>query len=237
MANFQPLHKESHGNVKIKQSTNVADLVNQHALGVVAQEFALAGAQYPIVFVRGKEDEDFFPVVVLGLEQGTNLFVDAENKWQGMYMPARYTHKPLTVMASKEDPNLFGVAIDLDNECVGEEDGEALFTEAGEETEYLEKRKQALMAYVEQEHVTKAFVDMLKEYDLLVPQNINVKVNDKAYNLNGLFMVDEKKLSELSDEDFLKFRKRGFLGPIYAHLGSMHQVTRLIQAQAKKEQA
>lgn len=231
MANFQPLHKNTHANTKIKPISNVADLTEQHALGVVVQEFALAGAHYPIAFVKEQDKETYFPVALLGLESNKNLFVDSEGKWQGMYMPARYTHKPLTVIPNKDDPNLYGIAINIDADEVNEAEGEALFTDAGEETEYLEKRKKALMAYVENEHITKSFLEMLAEMELLHQQNINVRVREKEYNLNGLYLVDEKKLNELSDEDFVKLRQRGFLGPIYAHLGSMHKVTSLIQKQ------
>jgi hypothetical protein len=230
--NFQPLHKEIHKNIKIKPVKSVADLATQHALGVVVQEFALAGNQYPIAFVQGKDQEGYFPVALLGLEPNKNLFVNAENKWEGMYMPARYTHRPFSVIPSKEDKNFFGIAIDMDSEVVSEDEGEALFDEKGEETEYLANRKKSLISYVEHEQITKAFIDELVKFDLLHLQNIGVKVGEQEFNLNGLFIVDEKKLSALSDEDFLSLRKRGFLGPIYAHLGSMHQVNNLIQKQA-----
>ncbi|MBU2917562.1 SapC family protein [Psychrosphaera sp. F3M07] len=235
--NFQALHKETHNKIKVKPVQSVEDLATQHALGVVVQEFALAGNQYPIVFVKEKDKETFFPVAILGLEPQTNLFVSADNKWEGMYMPARYTHKPFSVIPSKEDANLFGIAINMDSEIVSEEEGQALFKEDGEETEYLASRKKSLISYVEHEQITKAFIEELTKFDLLHAQNINVKVGEQEFNLNGLFIVDEKKLSALSDEDFLSLRKRGFLGPIYAHLGSMHQVNNLIQKQAARTKA
>lgn len=230
--NFQPLNKETHKNVKIKTISNVEDLAGQHALGVVVQEFALAGNQYPIAFVKDKS-ESFFPVAILGLEQGKNLFVSEENKWDGMYMPARYTHKPFSVIPNPDDKNLYGIAIDVDSEVVSDSEGDALFNEDGSESEYLDKRKASLMSYVENEQMTKAFVELLVKHDLLSAQNISVKVQGKEYVLNGLNIVDEMKLNALSDEDFLEIRNRGFLGPIFAHLGSMHQVTNLIQRQAK----
>lgn len=231
--NFQPLNKEAHKDVKIKSLTHVEDLAGQHALGVVVQEFALAGSQYPIAFVKD-QSEGYFPVAVLGLEQGVNLFVNEENKWDGMYMPARYTHKPFSVIPNPEDKTLYGIAINMDSEVISDSEGDALFNEDGSESEYLEKRKTALMSYVENEQMTKAFVDVLIKYDLLSAQNINVKVQGKEYVLNGLHIVDEKKLNELSDEDFVTIRKRGFLGPIFAHLGSMHQVNNLIRRQGQK---
>lgn len=234
MANFQPLNKETHAKTKIKPIDNVADLKSQHALGVVAQEFALAGAHYPIAFAKEQDKESYFPVAVMGLEQSVNLFVTDDGKWEGLYMPARYTHKPLTVIPNQEDPNLFGIAIDVDADIVGEEEGDLLFNEDGTESQYLADRKKALMAFVENEQMTKAFLDTLAELDLLEAQNIGVKVKDREYNLNGLFLVNEKKLNELSDEEYLKLRKRGYLGPIYAHLGSMHHISNLAQRQGAK---
>lgn len=234
MANYQPLHKDTHAKTRVKQIENVADLKTQHALGVVVQEFALAGAHYPVAFAKEQDKDVYFPVAIMGLEQNVNLFVSEEDKWEGLYMPARYTHKPLTVIPNKDDANLFGIAIDMDSDVVSDEEGELLFTESGEESEALEKRKKALMAFVENEQMTKAFLDTLSAMDLLEPQNIGVRVKDQDYQLNGLFLVNEKKLNELSDEEYLKLRKRGFLGPIYAHLGSMHHISNLAQKQGEK---
>lgn len=234
MANFQPLHKETHAKIRIKPIAGVADLKTQHALGVVVQEFALAGAHYPIAFAKEQDSETYFPVAIMGLEQNTNLFVSADDKWEGLYMPARYTHKPLTVVPNKDEPNVFGIAIDVDSDVVSEEEGELLFTEDGSESEQLEARKKALMSFVENEQMTKAFLDALAQMGLLEAQNIAVKVKEKDYQLNGLYIVNEKKLSELSDEDYLTLRKRNFLGPIYAHLGSLHQISNLAQKQGAK---
>ena len=232
MADIKPLHKDTHKNTKIKRINNVEDLKQQHAIGVVVQEFALAGNQYPIAFVQDPETKSYFPVAIMGLEQNKNLFVNEENKFEGRYMPARYTHKPLTLVPNPSDKTHFAIAIDMDSPLVQEEEGDAMFNEDGSESEHLEARKKALMGYVENEHITKSFADVLVEHELLTSRNINVKVKGKEYNLNGLYIVDEKKFNELSDDAFIAIRKRGFLGPIYAHLGSMHQVTSLIQRQA-----
>jgi hypothetical protein len=229
---FQPLHNEIHKDVKITAATDVADLKDQHALGIIVQEFARAGGDFPIVFIKDPKEDRFFPIVMLGLEQNTNLFVTEENKWDASYMPARYTHKPFTVIPNKEDENRFGIAIDAASKLIGDE-GQALFDADGKETEYFEARKKALIGYIENEKMTTMFVDRLVELDLIQPKNLNVKVKDKEINLNGLFMVDEKKLHELKDEDFLDLRNRGFLAPIYSHLVSVNQVNRLLERKAK----
>ena len=228
---FQPLHNETHKDVKIKRVTEVADLKDQHALGLVVQEFARAAAEFPVVFIKDGQSERFFPIAMMGIKQNENLFVTDENKWDAGYMPARYTHKPLSVIPHKDDENKFAIAIDMASPLISK-DGDALFKEDGSEAEHLENRKKSLMAYIEHEKITSAFIDTISKLELIEPRNLKVNVGEKEINLNGLYMVDEKKLNELSDEVYLDLRKRGYLAPIYSHLGSIHQLNNLLKREA-----
>ncbi|MDB2373520.1 SapC family protein [Psychrosphaera haliotis] len=231
--NFQPLHNETHKSVKIGPIKNVADLKDQHALGLVVQEFANAASEFPVVFLKDNSADKYFPVAMLGIEQNTNVFVTEDNRWDANYMPARYTHKPLSVIPHKDDKNKFAIAIDLESPLV-EEEGLPLFDDEGKETEHLEKRKQALMSYIEHEQITLAFIEALERFELIQPKNLKVNLKGKELNLNGIFMVDEKKLSELSDENYLELRKKGYIAAIYAHLSSVNQINKLIERHVKQ---
>jgi len=46
-----------------------------------------------------------------------------------------------------------------------------------------------------------------------------------------LYVIDEKKLDALSDDEFNELRSKGLLPIIYAHLSSMHQIARLAKKQ------
>ncbi|GAB2990184.1 SapC family protein [Psychrosphaera aestuarii] len=230
---FQPLHNETHKDVKIGPAKSVEDLKDQHALGLVVQEFAKASGEFPVVFLKDTASEKYFPIAMLGLEQNTNLFVTADNKWDANYMPARYTHKPLNVIPHKDDSNKYSIAIDMASPLISE-DGLPLFDEEGKENEHLEKRKNALMAYIEHEQITVAFIEKLVSLDLIHARNLKVNVKDREFNLNGLYMVDEKKFNELSDEQFLELRKLGYIAPIYAQLSSINQLNKLIERQSKQ---
>ena len=230
---FQPLHNETHKDVKIGPAKSVEDLKDQHALGLVVQEFAKASGEFPVVFLKDTASEKFFPVAMLGIEQNVNLFVTADNKWDASYMPARYTHKPLSVIPHKDDENKFAIAIDMASKLISD-DGFPLFDEEGKENEHLEKRKNALMAYIEHEKLTTSFIEKLVSLDLVQPRNLKVNVQEKEFNLNGLYLVDEKKLTELPDEQFLELRRLGYIAPIYAQLSSMNQLNKLLERQAKR---
>ena len=61
---------------------------------------------------------------------------------------------------------------------------------------------------------------------------------DKKINFSGFRIIDEQKLAELADEDFLEWRKKGWLPFIYAHLFSGAQwqrLTLLLQDRMKNE--
>ena len=57
-------------------------------------EFALAGRDYPLVFVSGDQGKTFLPMAVLGLEAQQNLFI-ADDAWDpAVYVPAYVRRYP-----------------------------------------------------------------------------------------------------------------------------------------------
>ena len=194
-------------------------------------EFSRAGAEFPICFVKNAETGTFQAVALFGVKPGENLYTETE-RWEGTYAPASVTHFPLALVPDGKEQDKFMVVIATENDLVNEDEGSALFDEEGKETEYLARRKDALGKYFEHSHMTKMFTETLVAKDLLVQQNLEVTVKGSKIQINGIFLVDEKKLNELSDEDYLDLRKRGLIGPIYAHLNSMHQIHRLVAKKA-----
>ena len=229
--NIQPLNKNIHGKIKIKQQSNFAHIKGQHLAPVVVHEFSRAGSEFPVCFVKNSESGSFQPVALFGVKPGENAYTETE-RWEGTYVPAVVTHFPLALVPDGKEEDKFMVVIATESDVVNEEDGAALFDENGDETEFLARRKEALGKYLEHTHMTKMFTEVLVEKDLLVQQNLEITVKEEKIQINGLYLVDEKKLNELSDEDYLDLRKRGLIGPIYAHLNSMHQINRLVTKKA-----
>ncbi len=227
----QPLHNEKHANIKIKNGIHIDFMKTQHLVPVVAHEFARIANEFPMAFVKNNENGKFQVVAMFGLEQGENLFVEDE-KWIAGFAPLATTRYPLGLVKHPEQDQ-FGIVIDEGSDLVGEEEGNALF-ENGEETEYFKRRKQALVDYIGFTEVTQAFSDYLAEKELLTQQTLTVDINGEKRDINGIYLIDERKLNELSDEEFLELRKRGYLAPIYAFLTSTHQVARLARLKAQR---
>ncbi|WP_250458594.1 SapC family protein [Microbulbifer litoralis] len=227
-----PLRSDVHGKLKVRELGTFEHVKSAHMVPVTAHEFSRLGAEYPIVFVKNSDTDQFQAVALMGLKVGENLFVDGE-KWKGVFVPGAVRNHPFVLAPVGENKEQLMVGLIEGSPVVGEEEGNALFSESGEETDYLKAKKENLVGYLESEQMTRAFVSVLAEKDLLASQNVSVTAGGEKINLGGVYIVDEKKLGELSEEDFADFRKRGFLPALYAQLGSMHQFSRLAKMHAE----
>lgn len=227
----QPLHNQTHANIKIKNGINIDFMKTQHLAPVVVHEFARVANEFPISFVKNPENDSFQAVAMFGLEQGENLFIE-NDQWTAGFAPLAVTRYPFGLVKHPEEDQ-YGIVLDEASPLVSETEGNALF-ENGEETDYLKRRKEALVSFIELSRITDEFTQYLAEKELLIAQTLTVEIQGEKRDISGIYLIDEKKLNELSDADFLELRKRGYLAPIYAFLTSTHQVGRLARLKAQK---
>lgn len=218
------LDHAKHGDLKIVPS-DFSHVADQHIVPVTLHEIARASTEYPIVFVKNSDTGEFQSVAILGLKPGQNLSVK-DGKWLGLYIPAVVRDYPLGLVLNPEVKDKVWIGIREEAKDVSKTEGQALF-EGDQETPFLVARKKALITHFEQDQATSGILGLLAEKELLVSQTLTVDVAGEKRNINGLYVIDEQKLNQLSDEDFLELKKRGLLGPIFGHLGSLNQVNRL----------
>jgi len=225
---IEQLNKESHKNLKLKPNTDFSHLKNQHLAPVVIHEFYSVATDLPIVFVKNEEiNDDFMAVTMLGLKAEENLLLDG-NKWTGYYLPASFTHYPLSLMPNPNDPKQYVINIVMDCEAVNEEEGEALFNEDGSETEFFTQHRQSLENLYMSAKGTIDFVKAITKLDLLEPLTINFTIGDEKRAVTGVHAINQEKFHNLSDKDFNELKEKGYLNLIYAHFVSMNQIQRLI---------
>ncbi|UJF23101.1 SapC family protein [Shewanella sp. OMA3-2] len=218
------LDHAKHGDLKIIAS-DFSHVVDQHIVPVTLHEIARAATEYPIVFVKNNDTGEFQSVAMLGLKPGQNLSVK-DGKWLGLYIPAVVRDYPLGLILNPDVKDKVWIGVREEAKDISKTDGQALF-EGEQETPFLESRKKALIAHYEEDQATRGILGFLAEKELLVSQTLTVDVAGEKRNINGLYLIDEQKLNQLADEDFLELKKRGLLGPIFGHLGSLNQVNRL----------
>ena len=88
----EPLSRETHGNMGLKQVPNPFRFAAQtHIMPLVVTEFAPAALSYPIIFVG----EQRMPVAVMGVNQGENLFANEQGVFEvDAYLPAYMRRYP-----------------------------------------------------------------------------------------------------------------------------------------------
>ncbi|MCW3173442.1 SapC family protein [Shewanella subflava] len=218
------LEQAKHGELKITAS-DFNHVAEQHIVPVTLHEIARAATEYPIVFVKNSDTGEFQSVAMLGLKPGQNLSVK-DGKWLGLYIPTVVRDYPLGLVLNPEVKDKVWIGLREEAKEVSKTEGQALFN-GDQETPFLEARKKALITHFEQDQATRGILGFLAEKELFISQTLTVDVAGEKRNINGLYLIDEQKLNSLSDEDFLELKKRGLLGPIYGHLGSINQVNRL----------
>jgi len=229
MANFVPVRKEQHQNLKLATQRGLAHVAKQHIVPVTAAEYAQASASFPIVLVKNPDSPRFRSIVMLGLEADENLFYQA-GKWSGLSVPQSVGMVPFSLGIDPDKENTLTACIDVDSEFVGEDKDLALYDADGKETEVLTNVQNSLGRLYENEKMTENFIKELEDNDLLqeLELNINLTSGEKK-KLVGIFTINEDKVKALADDKVIDFHKRGLFVPIYAMLGSLGQINRLVQ--------
>lgn len=225
------LSPTAHKGLRVKQDGSVEYLNNTHIVKVYGPEYAKASIDYPIVFVKDPETQEFGSILIWGVEPGENVFIEKGNKWSGGFMPASVRCFPFTMSTSPngEEDRLY-IGIYEDSSLLSKEDGELIFNDDGTETQWMTKIKEFLVQVYEQEHRTKNFVAKLDSLGLLIPQTLEIQLpgSEKKEQFTGLYIVDRAKLDELSVEDFQELRKANALEAIYAHLASLENIKKVV---------
>lgn len=238
MTSHVPLAKDKHANLKIINSGDYSRYKEQHLIPIVTRDFFILASEFPCVFVSNQNTEEFMPVAIMGLREGQNLYCQQE-PYPAQVIPLGFGNAPFAIAAADEQRDQFVVLVDEDSHLVSETEGQALFDENGEKTEYMEARVEGLIQAAQLREQTNQVCRLLHEKGLLTTHIVQLqhRPDGQKYSIDGIYTVDENKLNELSDEDFLELRKSGILALIYAHLTSLQQLRRISERQYEADKA
>lgn len=236
MTSVVPVNSTKHKDIKI-DSRDLSLFKGEHIIPLSAYEVAQAATDIPIVFVKNQESGTYIMVGILGLEPGENLFINDEGVWTGLYLPLTLSTYPFSLlkMGEQDGEQQIAVAIDEKSPHIRETEGEGLYGEGENHSDYFEAKIQDLKTHYETMNQTPQFIDDLIKHDLLKQQAIKMDINGKESGIEGIYIIDEEKLSNLPDEQFLNLRKRNMLSFIYALMASASQVRSLMKRKAMQE--
>jgi len=211
-----------------------------NALAVSHAEFPVAARDYPIVFASLDRGASFAPVIVLGLAQGSNLFIGADGEWDsGVYLPAFVRRYPFCISKLYVDGKPRSERAVCVAKAYLDAGGVALFDAQGRGSARWRAVERLLADYEADLDRTAHMCAAFARLGILAPFRMDVvEDNRAAISLAGMFRVDEAKLADLRPASHKVLVAKGMMGAIYAHLHSLHNFSRLYErAKAARSRA
>ncbi len=228
------LDRQKHRALRVRASGDHGFARQANALPLAGAEFGDACKEYAIVFTRSSGQ--LLPAAMLGLRTRENLFVDEAGHWQATYLPAFVRRYPF-VLAELPGQSL-ALCIDEGYAGFGTSEGEPLFDAAGGDTPVLRHALDFLTLYQREYLRTEAFCRRIEEAGLLVEMNARADLVDgRSVSVNGLLVVDEKKLAALPDATVLALFRSGDLHWVSLHLASLANMQDLVERLARRKAA
>lgn len=215
------LNKTAHGELRLRPAKTMNFAAKANSIVLAGSEFAAASHDYPIVFSgKGAEPTAF---AVTGRKTGENMFVSKDGAWKkGAYIPAYVRRYPFMLIKS-QDGKTFNLAIDPESEMIHAKIGDPLF-DGDQPSKATERMLELSKSFVLDMERTATIIRQLEALDLLEERQIDVTLaNGVKSRIGGFRVVNESKLTALSDGDFLAMRKTGALPVVYMHLVSQQR--------------
>jgi hypothetical protein len=228
------LDRDKHRRRRVRPGNGFGFARKANSLYLAGAEFNEACKEYAVVFTRAQGGK-IVPVVMLGLRARDNLFVGDDERWDARYVPAFVRRYPF-VLAELPGQSL-AVCIDEAFPGLNESEGEALFDEEGKETPFLRNALDFLTNYQREYLRTEAFCQRLDQAGVLTEMNARADLVDgRSFTVNGLLVVDEKKLLALPDATALAMFRAGELHLVSLHLASLSNMKRLVDRLSQRTQ-
>lgn len=228
--NVEPLNRQKHATYGVNTVSQPFNFLKDwHFVPAISPEFAFACGSYPIIFLGEKK----MPVLVMGLRQGSNLFVSEDGQFdQESYIPAYVRRYPFVSAANPNDqPST--VCVDLDAEFVVSENPERPFFDAnGEPTDYTREAIDFVSAFENDARKTEAFVERLIALDLLEKKDVKVsnpQDPDNPVTVAEYWGVDSAKFDALPAAKLKELQDSGDLVVIISHLISLQRWERILR--------
>ena len=195
-------------------------------------EFRSLQAHYPIVFQKNAEGA-FQPLALLGLQDGQNLFLKAD-QWDAPYIPLAMQREPFMIGIADDELRML---VDMTSPRISTgAEGEAVFLPQGGNTDFLERSNSILKALHAGIQSTPEFVQALVAHNLLESFVLDVERPDGSHGrLVGMYTIHEERLAALDSNTVAQLHQADYLQPIYMAVASMSNLHTLIRLQLALE--
>lgn len=203
--------------------------MNLHAVPLGAAECCTAMRDYPIVFRRRRQDGDFEATAIMGIQEGQNLFVMPDGRWdRRTYIPAYIRRYPFSVACVAGKSGASERVICVDPHAVTE-NGSPLFDESGAPLAIWYVIERLLNEYEDDLARARQLGATLHALGVLAPFSLRADLSSGfSLSLDGMYRVDRDKLGALDAPPLRELITKGGMEWVYAHLLSQENFLRLL---------
>ena len=220
-----PLSRERHSGLGWRRFSDYGFARSVAVAPLSAAEVTKAALALPVALVKNSNDQ-WQVVAVLGLEPQQNLFIGADGKWLGAYVPATLRSYPFRVGRAEEGGDAM-LCIDEASGLLTEDGGEPFFMDSGEPSAAIGDIWAFVQEVADGEVRLSHASRHLGAAGIIEPWPITVKDGEIARTVDGLHRVSESALNGLNDETFVELRRQGILGLAYAQMFSTGHLPKL----------
>ena len=220
-----------HGTLRLDRNAGFRFAAETQFVPLGLSEIEAAANDYPVLFTTGAEP---IPVALLGLQHGSNLFLQADGEWQrDCYVPACVRAFPFVFMKGTTSDDLF-LGMEPNADCLRSDSGDPLF-EDGKPSTALNDAIAFGAAYRQDLIAAALFAHVLDAAGVLDQQDANITfVSGVTASIRAFKMLNRERLQKVNDETFLDWRRSNWIPPLYAHLLSVGRWRRLMDLAASK---
>ncbi len=227
----EAISPERHGGLRLDRAAGFAFAVAGQTVPLGLSEFEQASRHYPVLFTAGAVPT---PVVLMGLADTGNLFIQSDGTWRpDAYVPAYLRSYPFVYVEDRARNASF-VGMDPTAACLNTGRGAALF-EDGKPSVALNEALMFCNAFRDNLAAAAAFGRAMEAAGLLREEEATIRyTGGGAGRVRGFKVLQPDRLDAVPDETYLDWRRRGWIGPIYAHLHSAARWNRLMELAAAR---
>ena len=230
MSQYEALNTEKHRQLRVKTGYSAA--LGDAVMYVMTypMEFRDIQSCYPVLFTKDPNTGGFLAVALLGFESDQNLFLN-DDGWDATYVPALVQRQPFLIATGGEgDDKPPVVSVDLDHPRVSQDEGEGLFNDDGQPSDFLNKKIALLDKLHHGLQHGVGFIDTLLKHELLEQITLDLAFNDGSKKtLQGLYCIAEERLYQLKGDALESLNEAGYLQPVFMAVASLSRMRDLIE--------
>lgn len=221
------INKIEHKDKNVKEVTNFSFSKKMTSIPITITEFYEACKNYPIFFAKDTNDK-WFATVMLGYKENENIFVNEKGVWEKLhYIPANLRRYPYIFVTNDNNAELT-LAIEKEYLSDDKKDLERKLFKDGQNSKVLNQVMNFLNQCYLDSLASEEFIKQLDEWELLEEKVATIKDKEnKIFNINGFYVVNEEKLKHLSKKKKEEIYNKNAIPLITAHLISLSNIQKL----------